>query len=46
MLGAVFRPPRDIKAATAIHPTQILDEQSDVWRKPWFRRQLFATSVG
>ena len=32
---ACFGPPRDIKAATAIHPTQILSEQSDVWRRLW-----------
>lgn len=32
---AVFGPPRDIKAATAVHPTQILDEQSEVWTKLW-----------
>ncbi|OLQ11437.1 Retrovirus-related Pol polyprotein from type-2 retrotransposable element R2DM [Symbiodinium microadriaticum] len=32
---AVLGPPRDIKAATAVHPTQILGEQSEVWKKLW-----------
>ena len=34
---ACFAQPKELKEATAIHPTQILEEQSEVWTATWTR---------